>query len=133
MNGIYRFGEFRLDPARRRLSCQGEPVVLTPKAFDLLLTLMENRDRLLSKDELLEKVWPGTFVEEGILKYNVSVLRKALGEQNWIETQPRRGYRFAGEVIEESTAGERSRWWRRPRSPSRWRPRSRPPRRRGGG
>ena len=80
-------------------------MVLTPKAFDLLLTLMENRDRLLSKDELLEKVWPGTFVEEGILKYNVSVLRKALGEQNWIETQPRRGYRFAGEVIEESTAG----------------------------
>src|ERR1041385_6034017 len=87
MNGIYRFGEFRLDPARRRLSCQGEPVVLTPKAFDLLLTLMENRDRLLSKHELLEKVWPGTFVEEGILKYNVSVLRKALGEQNWIETR----------------------------------------------
>ena len=105
MNGIYQFGEFRLDPTRRQLSCRGEPVLLTPKAFDLLLALLENRGRLLSKDDLLEKVWPETFVEEGILKYNVSVLRKALGDQNWIETQPRRGYRFAGDVIEEG-AGE---------------------------
>src|SRR5215831_13350592 len=104
MNEIYRFGEFRLDPSKRLLSRNGEPVELTPKAFDLLLALLANRERLLSKDELLEKVWPGTFVEEGILKYNVSVLRKALGEQGWIETQPRRGYRFAGVVTEEGAA-----------------------------
>jgi DNA-binding winged helix-turn-helix (wHTH) protein/TolB-like protein/Flp pilus assembly protein TadD len=102
MNGIYRFGEFRLDSGRRLLSRNGDPVVLTPKAFDLLLTLLDSRNQLLSKDELLEKVWPETFVEEGILKYNVSVLRKAFGGESWIETQPRRGYRFAGDVVRET-------------------------------
>lgn len=82
MNGIYRFGDFRLDSGRRLLSRNGDPVVLTLKAFDLLPALLDSRDRLLSKDELLQKVWPETFVEEGILRYNVSMLRKALGGES---------------------------------------------------
>jgi DNA-binding winged helix-turn-helix (wHTH) protein/TolB-like protein/tetratricopeptide (TPR) repeat protein len=105
MNGLYRFGEFRLDPGRRVLLRGNEPLTLAPKAFDMLLVLIENRSRVLSKDELLEMVWPGTFVEEGNLKFNVSVIRKALGEESWIETLPRRGYRFAGEVEEISGVG----------------------------
>src|ERR1051326_6356285 len=108
MSGIYRFGEFRLDTARRLLERGEAPVTLTPKAYDLFRSLIENRDRLLTKDELLEKVWPETFVEEGLLKYNVSILRKAMGDQAWIETQPRRGYRFRGEGIAESVAEVRT-------------------------
>lgn len=100
MNGLYRFGEFRLDPARRLLSRGDEVLTLAPKAFDMLLVLIENRSRVLSKEELLQTLWPDTFVEEGNLKFNVSVIRKVLGDQPWIETLPRRGYRFAGQVEE---------------------------------
>src|ERR1041385_1911707 len=100
MSGLYKFGEFRLDPGRRSLMRGSEPLSLAPKAFDMLLVLIENRSRALTKDELLDKVWPGTFVEEGNLKFNVSVIRKALGEDSWIETLPRLGYRFAGQVEE---------------------------------
>src|ERR1700737_4509389 len=105
MNGLYRFGEFRLDPSRRVLLRANQPLALAPKAFDILLLLIENRRRGLSKEELLRNIWPDTFVEEGNLKFNVSVIRKALGDESWIETLPRRGYRFAGEV-EEITGGE---------------------------
>ena len=97
---MYTFGPFRLDPGRRTLLRDREPVPLAPKAFDLLLALVENRSRALSKEELLQLVWPDTFVEEGNLKFNVSVIRKALGDESWIETLPRRGYRFSGQVQE---------------------------------
>jgi len=110
MSSLYTFGEFRLDPAKRALMRGTEVVTLAPKAFDLLLFLIENRSRVLSKDEMLKAVWPDTFVEEGNLKFNVSVIRKALGDDSWIDTLPRRGYRFAGDVRqtteEEATSTE---------------------------
>jgi TolB-like protein/DNA-binding winged helix-turn-helix (wHTH) protein/Tfp pilus assembly protein PilF len=99
---IYNFGHFTLDPAERALSCEGKPLSLTPKAFDTLLYLVRNPGRLLTKDELLKQVWPGTFVEEVNLAVNISVIRKALGENpqdcRYIATVPGRGYRFVAEV-----------------------------------
>jgi Tol biopolymer transport system component/DNA-binding winged helix-turn-helix (wHTH) protein len=99
---IYEFGPFRLDAAERLLLREGEAVPLTPKAFDLLLALVERHGHLLEKDELLKKVWPDTFVEESNLASNISQLRKALGHgengQRYIETVPKRGYRFVSSV-----------------------------------
>jgi eukaryotic-like serine/threonine-protein kinase len=101
---LYEFGPFRLDTAEHLLLRDGETVPLPPKAFDLLLVLIEHHGHLLEKDELLKAVWPDTFVEEGNLSYNVSLIRKALGEgengQRFIETVPKRGYRFVGDVRE---------------------------------
>jgi DNA-binding winged helix-turn-helix (wHTH) protein/predicted Zn-dependent protease len=100
--GLYEFGAFRLDAGERLLLREGQLVPLTPKAFDVLLTLVEQRGRLLEKDDLLRAVWPDTIVEEGNLADNISRVRKALGEgedgQKFIETIPRRGYRFVAEV-----------------------------------
>jgi len=83
---------------------EGEPVPLTPKVFDILITLLENRGQIVEKDNLMKRVWPTTFVEEGNLTQNVSLLRKALGENagevQFIETVPRRGYRFVAPVRE---------------------------------
>jgi len=101
---IYEFGPFRLDAAEHLLLRDGEAVPLTPKAFDLLLALVEQHGHLLEKDELLKKVWPDTFVEEANLASNISQLRKALGDgengQRFIETMPKRGYRFVASVRE---------------------------------
>ena len=103
-NHSYAFGRFSLDSAERLLLRDREAVPLTPKAFDILLTLVENNGRVVEKDELMKRVWPNTFVEEGNLTQNVSLLRKALGESangiQFIETVPRRGYRFVAPVIE---------------------------------
>jgi len=100
----YDFGRFRLKTAERVLLREGEPVPLTPKVFDILITLVENRGRVVEKDDLMKKVWPSTFVEEGNLTQNVSLLRKALGESagggQFIETVPRRGYRFVAQISE---------------------------------
>src|SRR6266550_3373476 len=99
---FYEFGRFRLKPDERLLLRGEEFVPLTPKAFDILLTLLENDGRIVRKDDLMKKVWPDTFVEEGNLTQNVSLLRKALGESatgpQFIETVPRRGYRFVAPV-----------------------------------
>jgi len=98
---LYEFGQFRLDPQERLLLRDGEPIPLSPKAFDMLLALVENGGRLLEKEELMRRLWPDSFVEEGSLAQNVSLLRKALGEsdaQKFIETVPRRGYRFIASV-----------------------------------
>jgi DNA-binding winged helix-turn-helix (wHTH) protein/TolB-like protein len=100
---IYEIGPFRLDAQERVLVRGGEAVSLIPKAFDLLVVLVESRGRLLEKDELLRCVWPDSFVEEGNLAQNISVIRKALGESEttkYIETVPRRGYRFVASVKE---------------------------------
>jgi DNA-binding winged helix-turn-helix (wHTH) protein len=98
----YRFGPFRLDTRERRPSRSGEVVPLRLKVFDTLLVLVENAGRLVTKQQLLDAVWPETTVEENNLNHNVSVLRKALGEratgQQYIETVPRVGYRFAAPV-----------------------------------
>jgi DNA-binding winged helix-turn-helix (wHTH) protein/pimeloyl-ACP methyl ester carboxylesterase len=98
----YRFGPFHLDVRERRLARGGEVIPLRLKVFDTLLVLVENAGRLVTKQELLDRVWPETTVEENNLNHNVSVLRKALGEkatgQQYIETVPRVGYRFAAPV-----------------------------------
>lgn len=99
---LYEFGRFRLKSDERVLLRGDESVALTPKAFDILLTLLENEGRIVRKDDLMKRVWPDTFVEEGNLTQNVSLLRKALGESatgpQFIETVPRRGYRFVAPV-----------------------------------
>jgi DNA-binding winged helix-turn-helix (wHTH) protein/TolB-like protein/Tfp pilus assembly protein PilF len=101
-NFTYEFGRFRLNSAERVLLRDGEPVALTPKVFDILVVLVENGGRVVEKDDLMKRVWPNTFVEEGNLTQNVSLLRKALGETpngvQFVETVPRRGYRFVGAV-----------------------------------
>src|SRR6266850_2257849 len=101
-NHFYEFGPFRLDPAERSLLRDGEAVALTPKAFELLVLLVENRGHLLKKGELIERIWPNTFVEEANLAQNVSALRKALDDKNggtqYIETVPKGGYRFTAAV-----------------------------------
>jgi Tol biopolymer transport system component/DNA-binding winged helix-turn-helix (wHTH) protein len=104
----YEFGPFLLDAGERLLLRDGESVPITPKAFDLLLALVEHHGHLLEKDELLKKVWPDTFVEEANLSYNISLIRKALSDgengQRYIETVPRRGYRFVAGVVETGLA-----------------------------
>jgi DNA-binding winged helix-turn-helix (wHTH) protein len=93
------FGAFRIEPGARSLMRADEPVPLTPKAFDLLLYMVRNAGRLLTKEELLGAVWPDSIVEEGNLSQNVFLLRKALGETSkenrCILTIPGRGYQFA--------------------------------------
>jgi DNA-binding winged helix-turn-helix (wHTH) protein/TolB-like protein len=126
----YRFGAYRVDLQARVLFRGDERVTLPPKAIDLLIALLERQGRVIDKEELLGAVWPDTFVEEGNLAKNVSLLRKMLGENQaglpWIETIPKRGYRFIGTmdaapvpvtfeehtqhrvVIEETSGSERS-------------------------
>lgn len=96
---VFLFGPFRLDEAERTLSRDGEPVVLTPRAFDTLLALVSRGGHLVEKERLLEEVWHDTFVEEKTLSQNILTLRKALGRTpsgaHYIETVPKHGYRFA--------------------------------------
>jgi len=98
----YEFGPFRLNANKKLLWRDGEPVALAPKVLDTLLVLIELRDRVVTKDELLERVWGSTVVEEGGLARNISVLRKALGEKpnehTYIVTVPGKGYRFVAEA-----------------------------------
>ncbi len=107
--GVYRFLDFELDPATRELRREGRAVGLEPKAFDLLLCLIENRQRALSKDELLELLWPRMVVAETSLTRCVMKARKAVGDdsdrQGVIKTIQRRGYRFVAQLAEvEPTA-----------------------------
>ncbi len=96
-NRFYSFATFRVDLVERLLFKEDREVPLTPKVFDTLLVLLENSSHVLTKQELMQKVWPDSFVEENNLAQNISVLRKALGEE-FIQTVPKRGYRFVGEV-----------------------------------
>ncbi len=102
IGAIYEFGAFRLDAARRLLTRDGVSLTIPPKTFDLLLLLVDNRGRVLTKKELMEVLWPQTFVEDANLSFQVSALRKTLGGDGaeWIETLPRYGYRFAGDILE---------------------------------
>jgi len=98
----YKWGPFLLDPARRLLLRDGQPVSLTAKAFDTLLVLIENSERVVEKEELLKTVWPDTFVEEATLAQNIFTIRKTLGDaQQYIVTIPKRGYRFVGKLESE--------------------------------
>jgi len=102
MSHVYRFGPFALDSRRRTLSRADTPVSLTPKAFDVLIFLAQNPNRVVTKEELLHAVWGDTFVEEGNLKQHISHLRKALGDHSednrLIVTVARKGYQFTGTV-----------------------------------
>lgn len=101
----YRFGAFHLDEAEHLLLRSGVKVPLTPKVFHILLILVRHAGRSVTKQYLLQNVWPDTFVEEANLSVNVATLRKALGdgtgEFKYIETLPRLGYRFIANVISE--------------------------------
>src|SRR5215813_2602237 len=102
---IWEFGPFRLDETERLLLREGEPVGLTPKVFDTLVALIERNGRLVEKDELMARLWPDTFVDDGALTRNISDLRKALGGERYIETVPKRGYRFVAPVREVGDDG----------------------------
>ena len=108
---IYEFGPFRVDALRRRLLREGHQVRLPAKAFEILLVLLEAKGRLVEKDELMQRVWPDTVVEENNLTVNISALRRSLtespGEHRYVVTVPGRGYQFAAEV--RQLGGERSR------------------------
>jgi len=99
---FYEFGPFRLDPAERSLLRNNQTVPLAPKAFDTLLLLVENSGHLLTKDELMMRLWPGTFVEEVNLAQNISAIRRVLddksGGAHYIETVAKGGYRFTAET-----------------------------------
>jgi DNA-binding winged helix-turn-helix (wHTH) protein/TolB-like protein len=105
---LYEFGPFQLDPSQDLLVKGTRKIPLTPKAYQTLLVLVENRGRTLGKDELLQKVWPDAFVEEATLAQNIFTLRKHLrddrGTAIYIETVPKRGYRFVADVREVKTA-----------------------------
>lgn len=98
----YSFGPFILNPVEKLLLCNGLNVPITPKAFDLLSVLIENHGHLVTKQELMNLIWPNSFVEEANLSVKMSELRRLLGEgpndNRYIETVPRRGYRFVAEV-----------------------------------
>jgi DNA-binding winged helix-turn-helix (wHTH) protein len=100
----YAFGSFRIDPSERVLRNNGVIVPLTPKVFQTLLVLVESAGRVVQKEEFLDRIWPGVFVEESNLNVNVSILRRALGDDSrtrrYIETVPKRGYRFVASVQE---------------------------------
>jgi Tol biopolymer transport system component/DNA-binding winged helix-turn-helix (wHTH) protein len=106
---LYEFGPFLLDVQERLLLRGDETVSLTPKAFDVLLALVQEPGHLVEKEILLKAVWPDSFVEENNLADNVSKLRKALGDgkngQKFIETIPKRGYRFVAEVRVRNEGG----------------------------
>ena len=106
---FYLFGAFRIDVIERVLFGERGAVPLTPKVFDTLLLLVENNNHVLGKQELIERIWPDSFVEDNNLAQNISILRKALGQspggQDYIQTVPKRGYRFVAEVREDWEEG----------------------------
>jgi pimeloyl-ACP methyl ester carboxylesterase/DNA-binding winged helix-turn-helix (wHTH) protein len=105
---FYLFDGFRVDASERLLFKDNREVSLTPKVFDTLLVLLENSSHVLTKKELMEQVWPDSFVEENNLAQNISILRKALGDgkegEPYIQTVPKRGYRFVADV--RTTGGD---------------------------
>ncbi len=109
---LYEFDAFRADPVRRILLRDGVPVAITPKAFSILLALLERAGEVVEKSDLIERVWPGVFVTEANLTQNVFSLRKCLGEKanenRYIVTVPGQGYQFAGDLrrIERSSTTE---------------------------
>ena len=115
MSQVYRFGPFTLDSARRRLFRDGELILASSKALDVLQVLLENRGRTVEKDDLMDRVWPDTIVEEANLTQSIFMLRRALGDEpsdpRYISTIARRGYRFVG--IASETGGDAARDERR--------------------
>jgi len=105
VNHLYRFEDLELDPARRRLSREGAPIPVAPKAFDVLCYLVANSGRVIPKEELLQAIWPDSFVEENNLPQSISGLRKVLTDRaSCIATVPGRGYQFTASVQMEPLA-----------------------------
>src|SRR5262245_27147670 len=104
-----RFDSFRLDPLNQCLWRGEQRVAITPKAFDMLRYLVEHPGRLVTHEEMLEALWPETYVNQEVVKKYIQGIRKVLGDRHdqptFIETLPRRGYQFVAQVIEESSAG----------------------------
>jgi DNA-binding winged helix-turn-helix (wHTH) protein len=102
----WRFGPFRLDPDHACLWCETQASVLLPKIFAVLFYLVTHPDRLVTKEELLEAVWPKTAVSDAVVRVAIGALRKVLGDAahqpRYIATMSRRGYRFLAPVIEHS-------------------------------
>ena len=110
-NGIFRFGEgFQVDAAARTLRREDELVTLNRRSFDVLLYLVQNPGRVVSRDELLKRVWPDTLVDENSLTQSISSLRRALeekpGDNSYIITVPGRGYQFASAVTVVASENE---------------------------
>src|SRR5580704_4643266 len=100
--GLYRFDEFEVDASKRAFLRNGAPILISPKAFEVLLYLVANPGRVVTKEELLKAVWPDSFVEESNLAQHVSWLRKGLADKsNYVVTVPGRGYQFTAEVRTE--------------------------------
>src|SRR2546422_3349263 len=104
-----RFGDFTVDTDQKVLLRQGKPLPLTPKVFDTLLILVENCGRIVAKEQLMNRLWPDSFVEEANLTSNIQHLRKSLGDDarqpHFIETVAKRGYRFIAPVAAEQQSG----------------------------
>src|SRR5262245_24710217 len=102
-----RFGPFLLDVRKRTLVANGIPVELTPKTFDVLVALVEGDGVVVSKDQLMERVWPNTFVDEANLAQQVSILRKRLAAhdegESYVSTIPGRGYAFSAPLVRVTT------------------------------
>jgi len=109
---IYEFGPFRLDTEEKVLAREGQAVPIPPKDAETLVVLVEKAGHIVEKDELLEKVWPGVFIEENNLARRIFNLRQVLGEgpdgRKYIETVPKRGYRFVGSVKEQGESAQSS-------------------------
>jgi Tol biopolymer transport system component/DNA-binding winged helix-turn-helix (wHTH) protein len=107
---VYEFGDIRVDLGRMGATRAGSAISLEPKAFDVLVYLLEHRGALVTKEELLEAVWPGTFVTPNVLTRAIAQIRKALGDDpedaRYIETLAKRGYRFIAPVVVQADAGE---------------------------
>jgi len=101
----FRFADYVLDTDRRELTRGSERVQMGPQVFDLLVHLVENRERVVSKDDMLEAVWSGRIVSESTLTSHINAVRKAIGDngedQRLIRTVARKGFRFVGEIEEE--------------------------------
>ena len=116
----YVFGGYELDTQRYELRHAGTPRALEPQAFNVLVYLVQHRDRVVSKEELLEQLWPQQYVSEAILSQRLMLVRKAVGDsgsqQQVIKTVRRRGYRFIA-TVEERTEASPTRACRWPRCP----------------
>jgi DNA-binding winged helix-turn-helix (wHTH) protein len=116
---LMAFGDHELDLPRQELRRRGEVVRVEPQVFDLLVLLIENRDRIVSKDEILDRIWDGRAVSEAALSSRINAARRAVGdsgeEQRLIRTHHKRGFRFIGEVTLRPPEGDaRARLRRRP-------------------
>ena len=104
----FRFADHVLDVARRELRRSGKSIALEPQVFDLLVHLIHNRDRVVTKDDLLHSVWGGRIVSESTLSSRINAARKAVGDsgevQRLIRTLPRKGIRFVGDLTEAQPA-----------------------------